>query len=554
MTYSSQEIECIGITNMVLDNQGFVKELSEQAKEIFRLEAGMDVLTDCTLDFIDDNYQVYPFDSQIRVLLEQKNNDDDQKPFEFECGVSYPDRNVVWLRIHVVAREDSLVLHCTDNGELVAARRLNRQLSVQDPHTGLLYREAFLAKVEQEQGYGTVCCVRICNYQRINEIWGAAVANLVFMEILARVYSEVDGAICSKHSTDSFIVFVADNQSLDIEHFYFVLNEPFHFNGRHFFSNVALGYYQEHEGDEHEQSLNKAEMAILDVLAERVRLAEFQEDLARQIEHQNNLENEFRFAINTDVLDKQFYTTFQPIHDSMSGAVVGAECLIRWTLHGEMVSPVEFIPIAEKTGDIGLLTKFNIKKLGELVAKLEAKGIDTMQYLFALNISVVEILDVDFVDKLTASIAQNKLHTQQIKLELTESALIDNFNYVNQVLEQMQDLGFRVSIDDFGTGFSSLSYLCRLRFDEIKIDRAFVTHVVSDEKLQTVFNSIASLATNLNKPVVAEGVETLEQLNYAQHKHVDYIQGYFFSKPLLEDEYIQYLEKSLLETDTYEDD
>ena len=124
---------------------------------------------------------------------------------------------------------------------------------------------------------------------------------------------------------------------------------------------------------------------------------------------------------------------------------------------------------------------------------------------------------------------------------MTESALIDNFNYVNQVLQQLQQLGFRVSIDDFGTGFSSLSYLCRLSFDEIKIDRAFVTNVVEDSKLQTVFNSIASLATNMNKPVVAEGVETLEQLIYAKAKQVEYIQGYYFSQPLKHEDFVSYL-------------
>ncbi|NOH95204.1 bifunctional diguanylate cyclase/phosphodiesterase [Vibrio sp. 99-70-13A1] len=540
MTYSNQAIESLGLINIIIDKQGCISDLSEQAAELFRMKVGDNMLSACPIDFLDEHYQPYAFLDNINHKIETMSSERALTPYEFECGLSYPDRNVVWLKIHLVARESSLVLHCSDIGELVAARRLNRQLSIQDPHTGLLYREAFLTKIQEENRHGTVCCVRICNYQRINEIWGAAVANLVFMEILARAYTETNNAICSKHSTDSFIVFVPNEDSLDIEHFYSLLNEPFHFNGRHFFSNVALGYYQEKSSDEHEQSLNKAEMAILDVSAERIRLAEFQEDLAKQIEHQNNLEMEFRSAINDD-LDKHFHTTFQPIHCSKTSSVVGGECLIRWVLNGNMVSPVEFIPIAEKTGDIGLLTQFNIRQLGEMVRNLESKGIDTLKYLFALNISVVEILDVDFVDKLTECIKLNGLASEQIKLELTESALIDNFNYVNLVLQQMQDLGFRVSIDDFGTGFSSLSYLCRLRFDEIKIDREFVTNVVTDNKLQTVFNSIASLATNLNKPVVAEGVETLEQLIYAQAKGIEYIQGYYFSKPLQKDDYISHL-------------
>ncbi|HAS6347691.1 TPA: EAL domain-containing protein [Vibrio vulnificus] len=187
------------------------------------------------------------------------------------------------------------------------------------------------------------------------------------------------------------------------------------------------------------------------------------------------------------------------------------------------------------------LTRFNVSRLSRVVKTLEKQGIDTLKMVFALNISVVEILNVDFVDEIQQEINKVGLSPAQIKLELTESALIDNFNYVNQVLEQLQTLGFRISIDDFGTGFSSLSYLCRLSFDEIKIDRAFVAEVVNDSRLQTVFNSIVSLALNLNKPVVAEGVETREQLAYARAKKVDCIQGFYFSKPLTEEDFIAYV-------------
>ncbi|EGA70292.1 diguanylate cyclase/phosphodiesterase with PAS/PAC sensor(s) [Vibrio sinaloensis DSM 21326] len=529
----SDQIEAMHIAYIIIDERLEVLELSSQAAELFRLSKQRH-LSQADVTYIDENFSELPFIDFVQQAVTAKQDT------KFELGINYPDRNVEWLKASMIQYKGYFILYFIEQSELIAARRLNRQLSMQDPHTGLLYREAFLSRLNKEYKLGTVCCVRICNYQRINDIWGAAVANLVFMEILARVSNELDQVICSKHSTDSFNVFIPPSTEFDVERFYCVLNEPFHFNGRQFFSNVALGYYCEKEGDEHEQSLNKAEMAILDVLSERVRLAEFQEELAKQIEHQNNLETEFRAAVSNGEL-ADFYVVFQPVHDSETEQVCGAECLIRWTLKGNFVSPVEFIPIAERIGDIGILTQFNVVQLGKLVAELEQQGVDTLELLFALNISVVEILDVEFVDKLTALIAENQLYPSQIKLELTESALIDNFNYVNQVLQQLQQLGFRVSIDDFGTGFSSLSYLCRLSFDEIKIDRAFVTNVVEDSKLQTVFNSIASLATNMNKPVVAEGVETLEQLIYAKAKQVEYIQGYYFSQPLKHEDFVSYL-------------
>ncbi|MGF1720525.1 bifunctional diguanylate cyclase/phosphodiesterase [Vibrio kyushuensis] len=534
MNSLSEQLLALKIAYIEIDNDLMVQSLSAEAKLLFRTQISASLFA-ADIGFVDDQYQRVDLPQLLRETITL------QKTSDIEVGISYPDKNVEWIKLSVMYHGNLCMLHAVEQGELITTRRLNRQLSMLDPHTGLLYREAFLAKISNEYHHGLVCCVRICNYQRINEIWGTAVANLVFMEILARVTTEVESAICSKHSTDSFNIFIPPEVQFDVESFYSVLNAPFHFNNRHFFSNVALGYYLEKDGDSHAQSLNKAEMAILDVLSERVRLAEFQEDLAKQIEHQNNLETEFRAAVSQDNLDDSFYVLFQPVHDTVSEKVTGAECLIRWTLNGKMVSPVEFIPIAEKIGDIGILTQFNIRKLQELITKLETKGVDTDTLLFALNISVVEILDVDFVDKLLLAIEQAKLTPKNIKLELTESALIDNFNYVNQVLEQLQTFGFKVSIDDFGTGFSSLSYLCRLSFDEIKIDRAFVTHVVDDAKLQTVFNSIASLATNLDKPVVAEGVETMEQLIYAKEKNIQFIQGYYFSKPLEGKAFIDYV-------------
>ncbi|WP_281182246.1 EAL domain-containing protein [Vibrio sonorensis] len=349
----SDQIEAMSIAYTIVDKDFSVKELSPQASDLFRVARDQN-LFQSDIKFVDENFSYFDLLGHLKQAISVG------LECHFELGISYPDRNVEWVRLSLIAYKGAYLIQLVDISELVAARRLNKQLSMQDPHTGLFYREAFLAKINEEHDHGLVCCVRICNYQRINEIWGTAVANLVFMEILARVSNEIEGAVCSKHSTDSFNIFIPKDFQLDVESFYSLLNEPFHFNGRHFFSNVALGYYVEEKGDNHEQSLNKAEMAILDVLSERVRLAEFQEDLAKQIEHQNNLETEFRAAVSKTDLQDDFFVVFQPIHDSETEKIAGAECLIRWTLNGNFISPMEFIPIAEKIGDIGVLTQFNI--------------------------------------------------------------------------------------------------------------------------------------------------------------------------------------------------
>lgn len=531
-----EQIRVMGIAYILLNKQRVVEDLSLIASELFEVTKGQSLFDNSGIYFIDEDYQHIDFEIQYRRWAESG------VVQQGELGICAPERNVTWLKVRLIPYRDFFILQLDNIDELIGSRRLNRQLSMQDPHTGLYYREAFLQQISLKKTHGTVCCVRICNYQRMNEIWGVAVANLVFMEILARVQMRWETALCAKHSTDSFSVFVSHDQVVDIEEMYGLLNDPFCFNGHSFYSNVALGYYKEGSNDDHEQSLNKSEMAILDGLSERGRLVEFRESLAQQIEHQNNLETAFRSALITQAKQEQFYVVFQPIHETTDGHVVGAECLMRWTPDNKPVSPVEFIPIAEKIGEVSELTKINILKLGELIRRLKEKQLVTESMRFAINISVVEILDVEFATKITECILAAGLKPQNIKLELTESALIDNFNYVNKVLQQLQGIGYRISIDDFGTGFSSLSYLCRLSFDEIKIDRAFVTDVVHDGRLQSVYNSIVSLAQNLGKPVVAEGVEDLEQLNYAKEKGTHYIQGYYFSKPLKMDEYIEYLE------------
>ncbi|WP_375753737.1 EAL domain-containing protein [Vibrio sp. HN007] len=531
----SAQITAMKVAFVLIDEKCEILGISEEAKSIFGGDVGHSLFCMPDLEFVNERFESIGLYDQLTEAIAETGYG------LFEVGITSESRTISWYRVKLIPYRENFILYLEDINELIGTRRLNVQLSERDPHTGLLYREAFLKEIKEADLNGIVCCVRICNYQRINEIWGTAVANIVYMEMLARVQLEWSYAICAKHSIDSFYVFVDYSQDLDLELLYAKLNEPFEFNKHHFYSNVALGYYCERDGDELEKSLNKAEIAIFDVLDNRNRLVEYQEEYAIQVEYQNKLENAFRHAIAADLIDKEFHVCIQPIHDEVTGKVAGGECLMRWMLNGEPVSPVEFIPIAERLGEITALTKLSLKTIADVIQKLRGLGADVARYIFAINISVVEILDVDFVEKLTQYIDDYGIQPEQIKVELTESAFVDNFTYVNMVLSQLQLRGFKVSIDDFGTGFSSMSYLCRLSFDEIKIDRSFVSGVITNKRKQTVFNALVSLSQNLGKAIVAEGVEEHSQLVYAKAKGVQYIQGYYYSKPLMPDEFLNYL-------------
>ncbi|RJE70755.1 diguanylate cyclase [Pseudoalteromonas sp. MSK9-3] len=530
---SSQQItELFSLTYIAYDTSGMITDISKCASSLFNLSEN-DNLNDAPhLKLLNENYETQ---STRKVFVCAS------EPFSSEVGVSVDNSTVTWMKLDFVPKEAMTYVRFSPIEELIAIRRLNKQLAIQDPHTGLLYRDAFVNRIKDVGGYGTMCCVRICNYQRISEVWNIGVANLVFMEVLSRFQIEFEDATFSKYSTDCFSAFVPIEHAFNIEHLYNELNAPFNFNGNSFYSNVALGYYREKEHDDHEISLNKAEMATFDVLSEKLRLVEFQDALAKQIEWQNKIETELRASMQIEALKNDFHIAFQPIHDTSTECLIGAECLMRWSMGGKPVSPATFIPIIESSGEINKLTLFTLSQIRRLLSELDTEAIDSGFYLFSINISVIEILDINFEKKLLSTLAEYHLSPNKIKLELTESALIDNFNYVNEVLMSLQRHGFIISLDDFGTGFSSLSYLCKLNFDEIKIDRSFVTNVVKDDRLQSVFNSIVSLAKNLDKPIVAEGVEDMEQMIYAKAKGVEYIQGYHYSKPLPLEEFISYV-------------
>ncbi|KZN64880.1 hypothetical protein N473_13890 [Pseudoalteromonas luteoviolacea CPMOR-1] len=524
-------LELLSIIYVAYEPDGTITGISDKASNLITLNVGDNIVNCPTLKFFDEDFN----DIEAKEVLFESCFE------QLELGVSVDNSNVHWVRFSYTRKNDLTFVKVDLIEELVAIRRLNKQLAIRDPHTGLLYREAFIAKVQELDTPGVMCCIRICNYQRISEVWNIGVANLVFMEVLSRFQGEYEQGIFSKHSSDCFCVFIPNSSPINIEALYNHLNEPFEFNDSSFYSNVALGYYKEIGKDDHELSLNKAEMATFDVLSEKLRLVEFQEGLARQIERQNKIETALRDALHNENSNNTFSVVLQPLHDTKTECLIGAECLMRWTLDGQPVSPVEFIPIVESTGDINKLTMFTLSQIKEAKDRLRSEGIEPKNYMFAINISVVEILDVNFESKLLSALSEYKIDPRCIKLELTESALIDNFSYVNEVLVSLQSKGFLISIDDFGTGFSSLSYLCKLHFDEIKIDRSFVTNVVKDGKLQSVFNSIVSLAKNLDKPLVAEGVEDMEQMIYAKAKGVQYVQGYYYSKPLPIDAFVEYV-------------
>jgi EAL domain-containing protein (putative c-di-GMP-specific phosphodiesterase class I)/DNA-binding response OmpR family regulator len=256
--------------------------------------------------------------------------------------------------------------------------------------------------------------------------------------------------------------------------------------------------------------------------------------MASSVVERLKLEADLRKAI----LNDELILYYQPQVHAKTGKVCAAEALVRW-LHPErgMISPFHFIPIAEESG--------MIVELGESVIRKATRQIEVWRGVYegdwafpiSVNVSAQHVAQPELVDYIANLLEQHDLTTSMLKVELTESALVEDESGTRSVLNAMQRTGLKISLDDFGTGFSSLSYLLELPLDQLKIDKMFVDNLVHDERSRSVFKHVVSLAHELNLEVVVEGVEDEEQMKLVNQSNVDFIQGYYFYKPLPADEF-----------------
>ena len=244
------------------------------------------------------------------------------------------------------------------------------------------------------------------------------------------------------------------------------------------------------------------------------------------------MENELRKAIE----HHQFQLYYQIQVDS-NGHASGAEALIRWIhpSHG-IISPFKFIPLAEETGLISPIGQWVMDTAcGQL--KLWQQNPLAKNLILAINISAKQFHQKDFVILVKSTLLRHGINPERLKLELTESMLVENINDIILKMEALSKFGIQFSLDDFGTGFSSLQYLKKLPLDQLKIDQSFVRDLVTDNSDRAIIRTIISIAHSLGINVIAEGVETEEQRQFLLDNGCTYYQGYLFSKPLPIDEF-----------------
>ncbi|RON18275.1 GGDEF domain-containing response regulator [Pseudomonas brassicacearum] len=381
-------------------------------------------------------------------------------------------------------------------------------------------------------------------FKRINNALGHPAGDEILKRVgrnLVATVRESDSVF--RYGSDEFVVILADirhpQQTKGIaEKLLNAIRTPQHIAGHDLSVTASLGIsiYPE-DGFDAIALIKKAETAMRNIKEIGPNdFSFFIDEMNQRARDQQSIETGIRLGLER----KEFVLHYQPKLDLVSGQVVGAEALIRWQKPGVgLVYPSEFIGVAEDSGLIVPLSKWVLAEACRQACAWQADGLPKI--CMSVNMSAIDFRQRDFVDGIEQTLEQTGLEPALLELEITEGVLMQNIDATVTSLNRLKALGVRLAIDDFGTGYSSLSYLRRFPIDVLKIDQSFIRGLSNDSNDAALVSTIISMGRSLNLTIIAEGVETLEQLDFLKAHQCEEGQGYYFSKAVEPSAFVQYL-------------
>lgn len=376
------------------------------------------------------------------------------------------------------------------------------------------------------------------DFKSINDTLGHASGDRLLQEIGKRLSSLLlSEDIASRWGGDEFILLIKNHKSLDrLDEFAKKLSqliyETWYYNELAYHVSCKIGIAQfPTDSSDADTLIKQADMAMYQAKEQDSETHLFyQAAMKEKLDERMEIERELQRALTQE----EFVLHYQPQVDC-NGNIMGVEALIRWQHPTKgLIPPLKFIPIAEERGLILPIGEWVLRTACQQVIEWEKIGIPPVS--MSVNLSARQFIQQDILDTISGIISESKVNPEQIILEITETAAMENAERTVQILRELKSLGLKISLDDFGTGYSSLLYLKRFPVDSIKIDRSFIVDFSTDLEGASITKAIMSLAKNLKCTVVAEGVETVEQLKFLKDLDCEKMQGYLFSKPLPEKE------------------
>ena len=302
-------------------------------------------------------------------------------------------------------------------------------------------------------------------------------------------------------------------------------------------SSIGVATYPDN-GNDPAEVLKNADVALNRAKeAGRDRIYEYSQDFDKAIQERFQMMRDLR-----DALDNNELTAFyQPQFDLKTGKMIAAEALIRWWKKdnskegGQFVSPAKFIPIAEQSGLIGPIGKWVMRHACETAKKWHDAG---LKIRIAVNVSGAQFFQGNLTETTAEILKETGVEPKMLELEVTESVFMDDISIAVDTMHKLHQLGVELAIDDFGTGYSSLSYLRQFNIDRLKIDQSFIRNALNNADDAAIARTIINLGHSLNLKVIAEGVETIDHENFLREQGCDEVQGFRYSKPLPEDEFV----------------
>jgi diguanylate cyclase (GGDEF)-like protein len=452
--------------------------------------------------------------------------------------------------------ESELVLRLRNT--LVAKRYLDQQ-TYYDRVTGLANRRLFMDRLtravnaaERKTNQSAVLLINVDRFKKINDSLGHTVGDELLQAIAHRldglvrsndVVNQADALVAcglvARIGGDEFTVLLSDVQDVEVasriaERVLKGLARSFRIRGQELFITASIGIavFPEH-GKDKENLLKHADVALSHAKRKgRNCFQAYSKAMDRTDENRLTLESELHRAIER----QEFVLHYQPKVDVRTGIVAGAETLVRWN-HPErgMVPPGQFITLAEESGLIGAIGDWVLKEACRQNAAWHSTGLRGLA--LAVNVSGHQFRDRHLVGRVRQVLMETGLPANCLTLELTEGVMIEDAKENIDVLHALKDSGVNLSVDDFGTGYSSLSYLEQFPLDELKVDRSFISKIDPNSGEAPIVSAIIAMAHSLRFSLVAEGVETEEQLSFLRRNRCEFYQGYLFSKPLPADDF-----------------
>ncbi len=457
---------------------------------------------------------------------------------EFEIRLLSADHSYKWVRVRLqVANDGSQTnIHGSfkDIDQAKYAQAQITQLSLYDLTTGLPNFSSLIShlnRVLDNNQKHAILFLNIDNFKIINDLMGFFTGD----EILAKISKHLS-KILPEHADifrfggDEFVILTSHPDQADViankikSEFYTKLN----WKETHLRITCSIGicdFPNKHAHDV-ESILKCADIALEHAKKHgKNKYSVFNQGMTIELEERHTLIS----ALEHSHMRENFEIYYQPLKHKGETENIHTEALLRWTWEGKRISPAKFIPIAEETGLIIPIGKMVLDQVCRDIAYMQARG---RKLFTSVNVSAVQLLHPEFLKSVTQAIEAHCIDPYQLTVEITETSLIHDTDSVRGTLEQLKSMGIRISLDDFGTGFSSLSHIIDLPIDELKLDRSFIQNFHMDLKRQNVISNIIQLAHGMGLLVVAEGVEIEAECSLLEKYGCDVCQGYYFAYPM----------------------